>query len=202
MTTNLFKRMNKDTQSARVYEPRSDFLQRAFRRVAPLVYRKSELTREQRFIERLFIGADYIYQKFGTEFDDFAIVDSGITHYSWNIPRKKGTLVVSSSDADLLGKAGRIFTGSKYHPHFVTGREAAVLLGVEEAYHQHQLRTNPEKYMPFFLANERMGRKDQVGVVDVELLSPELRRQFTYNPLENDAEVIVREAALEFGFWR
>lgn len=145
----------------------------------------------QRFFEDLARGVDYVYKRFGTTFDHINVIDDPGTLYTVRV-RENGKihLVITRSDiaemCEFYNKDSAVMS-PKTEPYQVSYREMVALWGVEEAYHQHQMRTAFEKYKSHFQPRQDKNR---------------LRQGYAENLLEKDAEVIVRQAAREWGYFK
>lgn len=147
------------------------------------------------FFEDIARGVDYIYQKYGTTFDEIIITDEDVfMHMGCRIDEENNTtdefaLVISRADIkEMCQYYGREAYAStpKTTPYKVSCRELVTLLGVEEAFHQHQFRTEPGKYIPHFQPLQCADNPDP---------------DYAANIIEADAEIVVREAAREMGFF-
>jgi hypothetical protein len=144
----------------------------------------------QRLFEDLARGVDYIFDRYGTTFDKCCIPENGDIYLLWNQERNIFQFVVGGSfikeacayykDPDLR------MTQSKTSPHYLRVSEMMFLYGVEEAYHQHQLRTKLEEYRPYFQPLQDMENP---------------RADYGDNLIERDAELVVRAAATELGYF-
>lgn len=151
-----------------------------------------------RFFDEFTKGINYVYKRFHTTFDFIDFTDEGLTHYK-RLHNKNGTfshgLIISRSEILELIEASRNHSARlstpKIKPHTVTPMQMATLSGVEEAYHQHQFRTDGEKWSEFL-------QPLQQGKVIVS--EDEIDESYGLNPIEVDAGIIVREAAKDFGF--
>lgn len=157
------------------------------------LHKEGKITPEkfQRYMEHLSRGIDFIHDRYGSHIDTISIIDDELPiHVNHDRDTKEITLVITLSDVEELCEnydtPDQLVQQSKTEPHGVTAEQMTTLYGVEEAYHAYQLRNHYETYQPHL---QPLQKPDYYNA------------DYKNNPIEKDAETIVRIAALSFGYW-
>lgn len=153
------------------------------------------------FFRNLLKGAMYVYEKFGTTFDSFKVFTGTLTVGKQQIEKPTIGMIENREDGNtkyelaiplheiinLISLEKRRppvkLSSDKTGPHGVSPAQMVALFGVEEAYHQHQYRTNAEKYRHESHITENTGER------------------YSNKLVEREAAVIVSEAMKHFGFY-